>query len=296
MRRTAKPNAMAESPGSPRAHADSSRNRGASQHRQLFDPQKHDLVSLSAAQVRKPNVFYFGFSPHHNIVASASGASLAASPPPTTGLQPSPVSNLAAPPPSTTTSQSSPSSPVSEPYGLTAPRIWMWNCQIRHLIQAHDIRLKLRLNDLEDTPKTKKPKTTRIPPLHPQPPRFFHPQAPGLPLQYYKPVAITSESAAQSVISSRSGQGGGVVGRGECMRWRVQTQRRGWQEWWTWSLEEGMWGNVIWCGIGGWASCWTGGCRFNADFFRNAPLLTWPSGGQLIWHAARTSSSQASSY
>ena len=51
--------ASSESAGSsyaPRTPADSSRhnNRGASSHRQLFDPRKDDPVSFSAAQARKP--------------------------------------------------------------------------------------------------------------------------------------------------------------------------------------------------------------------------------------------------
>ena len=54
MRRTAEPEVIAESPRSPRDYADSARNRDASQHRQLFDPRKHDPLSFSAAQVRKP--------------------------------------------------------------------------------------------------------------------------------------------------------------------------------------------------------------------------------------------------
>ncbi|KAI0262907.1 hypothetical protein BC834DRAFT_889594 [Gloeopeniophorella convolvens] len=57
MRRTAEPEAMSDSAGSshpPRAPAESSRQRDASQHRQLFDHRKHDPVSFSAAQARKP--------------------------------------------------------------------------------------------------------------------------------------------------------------------------------------------------------------------------------------------------
>jgi protein SMG6 len=59
MRRPAEPEASSESAGSsyaPRTPADSSRhnNRDASNHRQLFDPRKHDPVSFSAAQARKP--------------------------------------------------------------------------------------------------------------------------------------------------------------------------------------------------------------------------------------------------
>jgi hypothetical protein len=60
MRRTAEPEASSESAGSsyaPRTPADSSRhnhNRDASQHRKLFDPRKHDPLSFSAAQARKP--------------------------------------------------------------------------------------------------------------------------------------------------------------------------------------------------------------------------------------------------
>jgi protein SMG6 len=58
MRRTTEPEASSESAGSsyaPRQPADASRhNRDASQHRQLFDPRKHDPVSFSAAQARKP--------------------------------------------------------------------------------------------------------------------------------------------------------------------------------------------------------------------------------------------------
>jgi len=58
MRRTTEPEALSESAGSsfaPRQPPDASRrNRDASQHRQLFDPGKHDPVSFSAAQARKP--------------------------------------------------------------------------------------------------------------------------------------------------------------------------------------------------------------------------------------------------
>ena len=60
MRRTVEPEAASsESAGSsyaPRTPADSSKhnNRGASNHRQLFDPRKDDPVSFSAAQARKP--------------------------------------------------------------------------------------------------------------------------------------------------------------------------------------------------------------------------------------------------
>jgi protein SMG6 len=58
MRRTAEPEASSESAGSsyaPRQPAEASRhNRDASQHRQLFDPRKHDAMSFSAAQARKP--------------------------------------------------------------------------------------------------------------------------------------------------------------------------------------------------------------------------------------------------
>jgi protein SMG6 len=59
MRRTTEPEAASsESAGSsyaPRQPADATRhNRDASQHRQLFDPRKHDPVSFSAAQARKP--------------------------------------------------------------------------------------------------------------------------------------------------------------------------------------------------------------------------------------------------
>ena len=60
MRRAAvEPEASSESAGSSygaRAPAESSRhnNRDASQHRQLFDPRKHDPLSFSAAQARKP--------------------------------------------------------------------------------------------------------------------------------------------------------------------------------------------------------------------------------------------------
>ena len=59
MRRPAEPEASSESAGSshpPRTPADSSsrHNRDASQHRQLFDPRKHDPVVFSAAQARKP--------------------------------------------------------------------------------------------------------------------------------------------------------------------------------------------------------------------------------------------------
>jgi hypothetical protein len=58
MRRTTEPEASSESAGSscaPRQPADASRhNHDASQHRQLFDPRKHDPVSFSAAQARKP--------------------------------------------------------------------------------------------------------------------------------------------------------------------------------------------------------------------------------------------------
>lgn len=39
-------------------------------------------------------------------------------------------------------------------------------------------------------------------------------------------------------------------------------------------VEEVVWGNVIWYGIGGWASRGTGGRRFNADFFRCAFLYS----------------------
>jgi protein SMG6 len=58
-RAVVEPEASSESAGSSyaaRAPADSSRhnNRDASQHRQLFDPRKHDPVSFSAAQARKP--------------------------------------------------------------------------------------------------------------------------------------------------------------------------------------------------------------------------------------------------
>ena len=61
MRRTpaVEPEASSESAGSshaPRPTTESSRpqHRDASQHRQLFDPRKHDPVSFSAAQARKP--------------------------------------------------------------------------------------------------------------------------------------------------------------------------------------------------------------------------------------------------
>ena len=58
MRRTAEPEASSESAGSsyaPRQPAEASRHsRDASQHRQLFDPRKHDAMSFSAAQARKP--------------------------------------------------------------------------------------------------------------------------------------------------------------------------------------------------------------------------------------------------
>ncbi len=57
MRRTTEPEALPETTGNShpqRPPADSSRNRDASQHRQLFDPRKHDPVSFSAAQARKP--------------------------------------------------------------------------------------------------------------------------------------------------------------------------------------------------------------------------------------------------
>ena len=59
MRRTTEPEAMSESTGSsyPQRppHADPSRTtRDASQHRQLFDPRKHEPVSFSVAQARKP--------------------------------------------------------------------------------------------------------------------------------------------------------------------------------------------------------------------------------------------------
>jgi len=54
----AEPEASSESAAgsyAPRAPAESSRNhRDASQHRQLFDPRKHDPLSFSAAQARKP--------------------------------------------------------------------------------------------------------------------------------------------------------------------------------------------------------------------------------------------------
>ncbi|KAI9433991.1 hypothetical protein H4582DRAFT_1983834 [Lactarius indigo] len=49
MRRTAEPEAMSESTGSSYAQrppADASRNRDAAQHRQLFDPRKHDACCL----------------------------------------------------------------------------------------------------------------------------------------------------------------------------------------------------------------------------------------------------------
>jgi len=39
-------------------------------------------------------------------------------------------------------------------------------------------------------------------------------------------------------------------------------------------VEEVVWGNVIWYGIGGWASRGTGGRGFNADFFMCAVLLS----------------------
>ena len=57
MRRTTEPEAMSESTGSSypqRPHADPSRTRDATQHRQLFDPRKHEPVSFSVAQARKP--------------------------------------------------------------------------------------------------------------------------------------------------------------------------------------------------------------------------------------------------
>jgi protein SMG6 len=57
MRRVAEPEAMSECTGSsfaPRPPVEISRHRDASQHRQLFDPRKHDPVSFSAAQARKP--------------------------------------------------------------------------------------------------------------------------------------------------------------------------------------------------------------------------------------------------
>jgi hypothetical protein len=58
MRRTFEPEASSESAGSsypPRTPADSSRhNRDETQRRQLFDPRKHDPLSFSAAQARKP--------------------------------------------------------------------------------------------------------------------------------------------------------------------------------------------------------------------------------------------------
>ncbi|KAN0111180.1 hypothetical protein V8E52_008792 [Russula decolorans] len=54
----APPNPRRESAGSsyaPQQPADASRhNCDASQHRQLFDPRKHDTVSFSSAQARKP--------------------------------------------------------------------------------------------------------------------------------------------------------------------------------------------------------------------------------------------------
>lgn len=57
MRRTAEPEAPSESTGSsyaPRQPTDVPRhNRDASQHRQLFEPRKHDAMSFSAAQARK---------------------------------------------------------------------------------------------------------------------------------------------------------------------------------------------------------------------------------------------------
>jgi protein SMG6 len=58
MRRPAEYEAESESAGSsypPRPPPESSsRHRDASQHRQLFDPRKHDPVTFSAAQARKP--------------------------------------------------------------------------------------------------------------------------------------------------------------------------------------------------------------------------------------------------
>jgi len=63
MRRTTEPEALSETTGSShpqRPPADSSRNRGASQHRQLFDPRKHDPVFFSAAQARKPTPKHSG--------------------------------------------------------------------------------------------------------------------------------------------------------------------------------------------------------------------------------------------
>jgi protein SMG6 len=59
MRRTTEPEALSESAGSsyaPRQQpAEAPRhNRDASQHRQLFDPRKHDAMSFSTAQARKP--------------------------------------------------------------------------------------------------------------------------------------------------------------------------------------------------------------------------------------------------
>ena len=57
MRRTTEPEALSESTGSSypqRPHADATRNRDASQHRQLFDHRKHDPLHFSAAQARKP--------------------------------------------------------------------------------------------------------------------------------------------------------------------------------------------------------------------------------------------------
>ena len=58
IRRTTEPEASSESAGSsyaPRQPPEAPRhNRDASQHRQLFDPRKHDAMSFSTAQARKP--------------------------------------------------------------------------------------------------------------------------------------------------------------------------------------------------------------------------------------------------
>jgi hypothetical protein len=56
MRHTMEPKPLSESAGNlypPRPHADSARTWDASQHQQLFNPQKHDPVS-STAQAQKP--------------------------------------------------------------------------------------------------------------------------------------------------------------------------------------------------------------------------------------------------
>ena len=62
-----------------------------------------------------------------------------------------------------------------------------------------------------------------------------------------------------------------------------------------------MWGNVIWYGIGGWASCGTGGRGINADFFLYALLCSVRTVSRAVAnsscpHSACTSSPQHSSY